>query len=40
MKTREFRKLCDAKTTQIPDKIPRMSGKETDAVGMRGGDET
>ena len=39
MKTREFRELCNAKTTQIPDKIPWMRVKETDAVGMRGGDE-
>ena len=39
MKTREFRELCSAKTTQIPDKIPWMKDKETDAAGMRGGDE-
>lgn len=40
MKTREFRELYSAKTTQIPDKIPWMRGKETDAVGAKGGDET
>ena len=38
MKTKEFKKL-KARFTQFPDKIPWMRGKETDAVGMRGGDE-
>ena len=39
MKTREFRELCNAKITQIPDKIPWVNGKKTDAVGAKGGDD-
>jgi len=38
MKTKEFKKL-KAMFTKFPDKIPWGRCKETDAVGMRGGDE-